>query len=191
METHNTMETYSTVERQPAMAEKNSAVAIYDTHLGAENAIRELQASGFDIKKLSIVGKGYHTEEHVAGYYNTGDRMRYWGKLGAFWGGVWGLLLGSAFFWVPGIGPIVVGGPLVSWIIGALEGATIYGGLSALGAGLASIGIPKNSVLDYETALKADKFLVIAHGTREEVAKARDILGRTNATSTHRHEGRE
>jgi len=68
------------------------------------------------------------TVEHVVGYYNTGDRMKYWGKLGAFWGGLWGFLLGSAFFWIPGIGPLVVAGSLVSWIVGALEGATIFGG---------------------------------------------------------------
>ena len=67
------------------------------------------------MKKLSIVGKDYHTEEHVVGYYSTGDRMLYWGELGAFWGGFWGLLLGSAFFWVPGIGPLVVlTGPLAA-----------------------------------------------------------------------------
>jgi hypothetical protein len=50
------------------------------------------------MKKLCIVGKGYHTEEDVVDYYNTGDRMKKWGKLGAFWGGLWGLLFGSAFF---------------------------------------------------------------------------------------------
>jgi hypothetical protein len=37
-----------------------------------------------------IVGKGYHTDEQVVGYYNTGDRMKVWGKNGAFWGGFWG-----------------------------------------------------------------------------------------------------
>ena len=42
------------------------------------------------MKMLSIVGKDYHTEEHVVGYYTTGDRMLYWGKPGAFWGGFWG-----------------------------------------------------------------------------------------------------
>jgi hypothetical protein len=35
------------------------------------------------------VGKEYHTEEQVVGHYNTGDRMKYWGKMGAFWGGIW------------------------------------------------------------------------------------------------------
>ena len=79
------------------MSEKNSIVAVYKSHAQAEDAVRELQKSGFDMKKLSIVGKDYHTDEHVVGYYNTGDRMMYWGKLGAFWGCFWGLLFGSAF----------------------------------------------------------------------------------------------
>ena len=103
------------------MSDTNSVVAVFESHDQAEDAIRELQKDGFDMKKLSIVGKDYHTEEHVVGYYTTGDRMLYWGKLGAFWGGFWGLLFGSAFFWVPGIGPLLVAGPLVMWIVGALE----------------------------------------------------------------------
>jgi hypothetical protein len=56
---------------------------------------------GFDMKKLSIVGKDYHTEEHVVGFYNAGDRMKRWGKSGAFWGGFWGLLVGSAKLFPP------------------------------------------------------------------------------------------
>ena len=99
-------------------SDTNSVVAIFESHGQAEDAIRELQKDGFDMKKLSIVGKDYHTEEHVVGYYNAGDRMKYWGKLGAFWGGFWGLLFGSAFFWIPGIGQVLVAGPLVMWIVG-------------------------------------------------------------------------
>jgi uncharacterized membrane protein len=169
------------------MAETNSVVAIYETHSQAEEAVKELQKSGFDMKKMSIVGKDYHTDEHVVGYYNTGDRMKYWGKLGAFWGGLWGMLFGAAFFVIPGIGPILVAGPLVAWIVGALEGAVVVGGLSALGAGLYSIGIPKNSVLKYELALKSDKFLLLAHGTADEVAKARDIIQTTHPVEVAVH----
>ena len=169
------------------MSEKNSIVAIFASHNGAEDAVRELQKSGFDMKKLSIVGKDYHTEEHVVGYYNTGDRMMYWGKLGAFWGGFWGLLFGSAFFWVPGIGQLVVAGPLVMWIVGALEGAVVTGGITALGAGLYSIGIPKDSVMQYETEVKNDKLLLVAHGTANEVQRARDILHQTGAEITTVH----
>jgi hypothetical protein len=139
------------------------------------------------MQKLSIVGKDYHTEENVVGYYNAGSRMAYWGKLGAFWGGLWGLLFGAAFFWVPSIGPLLVGGPLVSWIVGALEGAAVVGGLSALGAGLYSIGIPKDSVLKYETALKNDQYLLVAHGTAEEVKHAKDVLDASSADSVEAH----
>ena len=169
------------------MTEKNSCVAIYNTHTEAEQAVRELQKSGFGMRKLSIVGRDYHTEENVVGYYNSGDRMKYWGKLGAFWGGLWGFLFGSAFFFVPGIGPLVVGGPLVSWIVGALEGAAIMGGMSALGAALYSIGIPKDSIVKYEAAIKSDKFMLVAHGLVEDVQRARDILATTGPADIALH----
>ena len=169
------------------MSDKNSVVAVFASHDKAEDAVRELQKNGFDMNKLSIVGKDYHTDEHVVGYYNTGDRMMYWGKLGAFWGGLWGMLFGSAFFFVPGVGPLLVAGPLVAWIVGALEGAAILGGMSALGAALVSIGIPQDSVLQYEESVKAGKFLLILHGTPQEVERAKECLDNTQATETTVH----
>ncbi len=99
--------------------------------------------------------------------------MKYWGRF-------WGLLFGSAMFMIPGLGPILVAGPLVAWIVGALEGAVVVGGLSAVGAGLYSIGIPKDSIVKYETALKTDQFLLIAHGTAAEVDRAKEIIESTN-----------
>ena len=162
------------------MSKDSAAVAVYNTHTEAETAIRELEKAGVNMKKLSILGKDYHAEENVVGYYNAGDRMKFWGKLGAFWGGIMGLLFGSALFFVPGVGHVVALGPVGGMILGALENAVIVGGLSALGAGLYSIGIPKNSVLKYEKAVKADKFLVIFHGTEEEVKEAKERLHATN-----------
>ena len=169
------------------MAKENAAIAIYNTHIEAEAAIKELQKSGIDMKKLSILGKDYHAEENVVGYYNAGDRMKFWGKLGAFWGGLWGLLFGSALFFIPGIGHIVALGPVGGMIVGALENAVIVGGLSALGAGLFSVGIPKDSVIKYETAVKADKFLVIVHGTEDEVTKAKEIINSTDPVESEAH----
>jgi hypothetical protein len=166
----------------------NAVVAIYKSHTEAEAAVKELQQAGFDMKKLSIVGRDYQTDENVIGYYNTGDRMKYWGKLGAFWGGFWGLLFGSAFFVIPGIGPLLMAGPIVAWIVGALEGAVVVGGLSALGAGLYSIGIPKDSILQYETAAKSGKYVLIAHGSDVETAHAREIISRTNPEALEEHQ---
>jgi uncharacterized membrane protein len=168
---------------EKAMSITNSVVAIYDTHERAERAIKELQEGGVDMKSLSIAGKDTHTDEHVVGYYNTGDRMKHWGKIGAFWGGFWGLLFGSGLFLIPGLGPILVAGPLVAWIIAGLEGAVVVGSVSALGAGLVSIGIPKDSVLKYEVALKTDKYLLIVHGTEDEVDNAKNIIAGTERSS--------
>lgn len=159
------------------MKNENAMVALYDTHQDAEQAVKKLQKSGFDMKQLSIVGKDYHTSETVVGYYNLGDRMKSWGGMGAFWGSIWGLLFGSAFFIIPAIGPLLVAGPFVIALVGALEGAVLVGGLGVIGAALADIGIPKDSILEYETEIKAGKFMLIAHGTHGEVQKARITLG--------------
>ena len=164
------------------MAEKNNAVVrVYNPHAETEATIKELQRSGFDMNKVSIVGKDYYIERHVIGYHNAGDRMKVWCQLGEFWGGLSSLLFGSAFFLLPGIGPVIVFGPLVSWIVRALEGPVMASGLSALGAGLHNIGVTNASIMEYEMALKSDKFLVIVHGTADETAKVKSILETTGS----------
>jgi len=173
------------------LSKENAVMAIYNSHQDAEEAVKQLQRAGFDMRNLSIAGKDYHADEQVAGYYTMGDRMKYWGKKGAFRGAVGGVLFGAAFFAVPGIGPIVVAGPLVTWIISGLQGAVVVGGLSAVGAGLAGIGIPQESVLRYEMALKTDKFLLLAHGTAGEVARAQDIIGATRPCEMNVHSSEE
>ncbi len=166
-------------ETTDIMTRHNSVVAIFRSRLEAQAAVTELQQSGFDLKTLSIVGRDHHTDEHVVGYYNNGDRLKHWAKQGAFWAGFWGLLFGAAFFLVPGVGPLLVAGLLVGWIVGAKEGGE-KGWLSALGAGLYGIGIPKHSILQYETALTSGKFVVIVHGSEVDTIHAREIIGRTN-----------
>lgn len=162
-------------------ADQSSAVAIFTDHSGAEGAIRDLKKAGFDITKLSLVGRDYQAEDGVVGFYKTGDRMKYWGKLGAFWARAWGQLAGAAFLIIPGVGPVLVAGPMASWVIGALECAIFVGGLSAFGAGLISLGIPRDKALKYESSVKAGKFLLISHGTDEEAIRVKPILEMTEA----------
>lgn len=166
----------------------SAAIAIYDTHELADHAVKALQRAGFDMRKLSIIGKGYHSEEHPLGYYTLGDKMKVWGGLGAtwgaIWGGFWGLLLGTGFFLIPGVGPILAAGPLVALLVGALEGGVVVGGLSALGAALFNLGVPKNSVVRYEEAVKADKYVLIVHGSPDDVRRAKTLIDQARATES-------
>lgn len=165
------------------MKDLNSVIGVYDSHDAAEHAVRALQRSGFDIKRLSIIGKGYRTEEHPVGFYTTGDRMKAWGGTGAFWGGLWGLLFGGAFFWVPGFGPLAAAGAVANLLAGALEGAVLVGGLSALGAGLVGLGLTQEEAIKYERDLKADRYLLFVHGTEADVDAARSLLKAVEAVS--------
>jgi hypothetical protein len=165
----------------------DTLVAVFANHELAEAAVKKMADSGFDMKQLSIVGQGYHTEEKVVGFYNTGDRIKFWGTRGAYWGGLWGLFFGGVFLMVPVVGQVMVLGYLATVVVSGIESAVVVGGLSALGAALFSIGVPKDSVLQYEAALKADEFLVTAHGTDQELARARAILADTNPSGIHLH----
>jgi hypothetical protein len=158
------------------MDTKDSPVYLFNSHSEAEAAIESLNRSGFDVKKLSLIGKGYHSEEHPIGFYTVGDRIRSWGGAGAFWGGIWGLLLAPAVFFLPGLGLLALAGPVVVALVGALEGAVVVGGVSALGAALMQIGIPKEQVIKYETAIKVDKYILLVHGSAEDAEKARRVL---------------
>jgi uncharacterized membrane protein len=160
------------------MKNGNAMVAIYNTHQEAEEAVMTLQKKGYDMKNLSIVGKDYHTDENVVGFYNMDERMKQWGLNGAFWGSIWGVLFGSAFFIIPGVGPLFIAGAFVSALVGALEGAIVVGSFSALGAALVSLGVPEDSIVEYETQVKAGKFMLLAHGHFEDTEKAREILGK-------------
>ena len=171
------------------MKNNDSVIAVFANHPAAETAVKQLTAAGFEMKNLSIVGKGYHTDEKVVGFYNAGDRVKFWGTRGAFWGGFWGLFLGGLFMAIPVVGHVVVLGYLASIAVAGIENAVVVGGLSALGAALYSIGVPKDSVIQYETAVKTDSFLVMAHGPTAEIARAKTILSTSNPSRLDVHAG--
>ncbi len=165
----------------------DSAIAVFPAHDAADIAVKRLAAGGFEMRNLSVVGKGFHSEEKVIGFYNAGDRVIFWGRRGVFWGGLWGLFFGGVFLTVPVIGHLVLLGYLASTAISVIEGAIVFGGLSAMGAALCSIGVPKDSIVHYEMAVKAEGFLVMAHGTAEDMIRAKEILGKLSPSRLELH----
>jgi hypothetical protein len=161
---------------QQAVAAQNATVAVLDSHRQVEESVQRLRQSGFDLSKLSVVAMDRHPDEQVVAHYGEGGQARYWGEFGPFWTGMWASLSGWAYLVIPGAGPMLVAGPLAGWIVAALENEAVFGGLSALGAALYGLGIPKDAVLRCEAAIRMDKLLLIVHGAVDEVGKAREIL---------------
>jgi hypothetical protein len=168
--------------------DRSSVTAIFPDHAGAGKAIKELKNCGLDIEKLSVVGRDSHTEDHAAGFYTRGERIRYGGKRDFLGDECWGDLAGAAFLIIPGVGPVIVAGPVANWIIGALEGSIFIGGMSALGAGLVTLGIPRRTVFKYEIAIKAGKLVLMTLGTEEDARRARRILEITEAEEINTNE---
>ena len=158
------------------MGKTNHAIYVFDNHNQLDAAIHMLHRSGFDIKKLSVIGKGHHTDDHHVGFLGTGDKINTWSGMGAFWVGVWGVLLAPALFFLPTVGLVAIAGPLVVALLGALEGVVLVGGLSALGAALSQLGVSKDQVTNYEAAIQVDKYVLMVHGDDADALKARSTL---------------
>lgn len=157
------------------MQDAGALIAVFDDHRPAEMAVKELIAAGFDMKRLSVVGKGYNSDENSVGFYNVGDRIKFWGERGEFWGDLWGMFFGGLFMTVPAVGHVVVVGYLAGDIITGVESAVMVGGLSAIGAGLHGIGVPAESVIQDQAEVRADGLLVTAHGPAEQMLQAKAI----------------
>lgn len=171
----------------PSPQGSHIVMALFATHEAADAAVRGLDAGGVPLQSISVVGRDYHSEEQPVGYFNAGERAWFYGKQGAFWGGLAGLLLGSGFFFVPFVGPMVVLGPMTSVIVGGIEGAVLAGGASALAGALTAVGVPRDSVLRYDSATRADQFLVTVHTQEQDVERIQRLLGEAGGTEIEAH----
>ncbi|MGH3781929.1 MAG: hypothetical protein ACRDRO_15235 [Pseudonocardiaceae bacterium] len=110
-------------------------------------------------EQVSIVGQDLHSETHVYGFVTTGDVAKTGAKSGAWVGGLFGVLTGAALLFVPGVGLLVVLGPLAAGALTAAEGAAAGGGLGAvLGHFIAKKHVPK-----YSRHLQEGNYLVLRH----------------------------
>lgn len=152
-------------------------IHVFNSRAEVKAAIQRLANSGFDTKKLSLVGKGLHSEEeHPVGFYTETEAIKTFGRTDAFWAGVWAFLLAPALLFIPGLGVMGMAGPVVSALVGGAEGPLMVGGLSALRLALAQLGVPEAHADEYEAALKMDKYVLITHGTEQDAKTVDAIL---------------
>lgn len=158
------------------MHTKNTCVLLYPGLQAAEQGMEKLQTQVFNMETVSVVGKGYHNEEHPIGLYTSGERLRFMGVQASFWENLWSQLSGASFFWLPDFGPLVATGPIVNLFMKGQKDIEVGGGLSVLGMALFNMGIPRDSISQYEKAVKAEKLLLMVHGKRRDVERACQLL---------------
>jgi hypothetical protein len=168
----------------PVGTDDRAVIGVFGDSDAAQAAVERLAAADFPVDRISIVGKDLQSETRVNGFVTTGDIAGPSAATGAWVGGLFGLLAGSALLFIPGAGPLVVLGPLAAAAVGAAQGALLGGGVGAvLGHFVAKEHIPK-----YEQLVRAGSYLVVVHGTEDDVARARQVLVEAGSTDVQRHD---
>ncbi|MEO7732512.1 MAG: permease [Kofleriaceae bacterium] len=157
-------------------------IAIYVSHGHAAAALRTLQRSGFDMKKWSILGKDVLAQQHAFGFYSNGDSMKFLARPSAIWSSVWSILSGGGFFFIPPVGPLVVMGPLVEWVVDALATASAGAEADVPAAALMRIGVAKDYLAQCALAVNTGNFVVLARGSAFLMTSAHAALVTTGAS---------
>jgi uncharacterized membrane protein len=157
-------------------------LGIFTDKSHAEHAVEELEGKGYNAKDISIImrdhkGKVRHNRgENVAGGALSGATT------GGVLGGLAGLLIGLGTIAIPGVGALLIGGPLAAalgltgaaatTVSGAVTGA-LAGGLVG---GLIGLGIPEEEAKYYEDRIKEGGILVAIPMRFEDRDEAKAIL---------------
>jgi hypothetical protein len=173
--------------KEQAMGQESSVIGVYANIDQADEAVQKLGQGGFPIQHVSVIAQNLGSERKVHGFVTSCDVAKSSARTGAWVGGIFGALVGAAFIWVPGVGPMIVAGSLAAALLGGVQGAVAgAAGVGVLGW-LASLGISKQHIVKYEESIRAGKVLLIAHGTPEEIGKAQTILTDTAPSELTAH----
>jgi hypothetical protein len=156
---------------ETSMQSKHFVIGVYPDEHAAHQAVEAAIEAGCPMDRLSLLGRLLAEGDDVLGVVNpgVGARMEVWGKEGAFWGGVAGLLAGAmGVFWFPALGPIMVVGHVVSAFAGSVAGTAIGGAglagaaaVSQLAVALHRHGLPEAVLDDLHHAIAAGQYLVL------------------------------
>lgn len=156
-------------------------VGIYASESRAQQLVEKLIHEDYPMDRISLLSRAGGAGDDMLGvtYHDSGERMKAWGKHGAFWGAIWGLLAGaSGMFVLPGLGPLLVAGPIVEALGAAIAGAAVAGGtmagaaaVSQLASALHRMGIPEDQLEQIESAIETGQYVVILHCAPEQSEK--------------------
>lgn len=151
-------------------------MAVHQSHAATAEAVRAIALSGVDMARWSVIAKISAAEDAIGFYASSGGRFQIWGARRREWEYLWTTLVGSGFFFVPRVGPLLVMGPLVDAVVEVLDGLAGRGTTSALATILASLGVEKERARQYEQSLTEGKSLMFANGDRQFMDQANAAL---------------
>lgn len=170
----------------PELPPSNATLTVFKSPSDAESAIRQLAKDAYDLGRVSMVGRDagdLHAADVVHGKVQTSVPTAGTPS----WAGIRGMLVNSGFIVVPSIGPLLVAGPLLTWIVQSMGTAFGPNKQDALAAGLHHLGIPEQSVLRCEAALRIGKVVVIAEGSVMMMILAREVFRRMPVEMIEQH----
>lgn len=173
-----------TADTHPVGVHDRAVSATYRTLDDATAAVRRLGEAGFPVERVSLIGQGLTSETQVHGFVSVGDLAKSGAGFGAWAGGLFGLLTGAAALFIPGVGPLFVLGPLAAGALGAVEGGTVGAGIGALVGAF----VERNHIPKYEHVIKTGGYMLVVHGSEEDVARAERILQDSASDEIERHD---
>ncbi len=162
------------------------AVGVFKTRAEAERVVDELNASGINMERVSVVAKD---ASEVAGVETGLDRTEKEGNhaeegattgalTGGAIGGIGGLLVGLGVLAIPGIGPILLAGAEATAIATTLAGGAIGAAAGGLVGALIGLGIPEERAQVYNDRVTAGEYLVMVNSAEADIASAEAIMKR-------------
>ena len=171
-------------DSRPVGAADRAVVAVVSDVDAAQDAVERLVAAGITADNISIVGRDAQSARRVNGFVTAGNLAGPSAAAGAWIGGVFGLLVGTALLFVPGAGPLIVLGPLAAAAVGAAEGGLLGGAVAVL------LGhfVEDNERQRYEQFVRDGCCLIVVHGDEQDVAQAQQLLDEAGTIETRRQD---
>jgi hypothetical protein len=152
---------------------------VYDLLDQAQRVIDELESSGYPTKQISLVTRNVTEQVPHEETLQLGDNTERNAVKGAGFGGLFGLLLGAPLLAIPGVGPVLLAGPLAVGMTGAIVGGFL--------GSMSGWGVHSDRVEEYEELVRGGSVLVVAHGTPRQVAEAKRTFDHSDAKDVHLH----
>jgi hypothetical protein len=158
-----------------------TVLGLFDTSAQAQTAVEQLRSNGISPNAISVaMPSGDNTTavtNRTITESDTGSGIVTGAVGGGVLGGLAGLLVGVGALAVPGLGPLVVAGPLATTLIGAGVGAAAGGLVGAL----VDAGVPEEEAKMYETGVRRGGALVTVRTPDGQEEMVRNILNANGA----------